>query len=317
MLYRMRTTMRAIRQETLGGPEVLQLIETDTPTPGPTEVVVEVRAAGVNPTDWQIREQGYWLTPPLTLGWDVSGVVAAVAPGVNRFAIGDEVYGMPGFPALPGGYAEYVAAPARHFAHKPSTLDHIQAATVPLAALTAWQSLVETAGIRSGHRVLIHAAAGGVGHLAIQVAKAHGAYVIGTASAEKHQTLRALGADELIDYRRSDFAEALRDVDVVLDTIGGDYVDRSLRVLRPDGLLIGLSNPFARDEIAARAAADGKRGTTVMVAPDHAALDQLATLIDDGKLRPIVAQTFPLADAAKAHELGENNRTTGKIVLTT
>jgi NADPH:quinone reductase-like Zn-dependent oxidoreductase len=312
----MTSPMRTIRQETLGGPDVLQLIETDIPEPGPTEILVQVKAAGVNPTDWQIREAGYWLTPPFTVGWDVSGVVAAVAPGVNRFEVGDEVYGMPGFPALPGGYAEYVAASARHFALKPNKLDHVQAAAVPLAALTAWQSLVDTAQLQPGQRVLVHAAAGGVGHLAVQIAKAFGAYVIGTASAGKHKMLQELGADELIDYRTTDFSEVVSDVDVVLDTVGGDYEDRSLHTLRPGGLLIGLTNPFLRDQVAAKAQAAGARGTTLMVAPDHVALERIAELVDAGKVRPLVTETFPLEDAAKAHEFGEQGRTTGKIVLT-
>jgi NADPH:quinone reductase-like Zn-dependent oxidoreductase len=246
----------------------------------------------------------------------VSGVVAAVAPGVNNFAVGDLVFGMPGFPALPGGYAEYVAASAHHFARRPATLDDVHAAAMPLAGLTAWQCLVDTAQVQPGQRVLIHAAAGGVGHLAVQIAKVLGAEVIGTASAGKHAVLRDLGADRLIDYRTTEFDEVVNDVDVVLDTVGGDYEDRSIRTLRPGGLLIGLTNPFRRDVIAAKAQAAGVRGTTLMVMPDHTALDHLARLADAGQLRPVVAETFPLADFAKAHELGESGRTTGKLVLT-
>ncbi|PZS32367.1 MAG: NADPH:quinone reductase [Pseudonocardiales bacterium] len=312
----MTTTMRAVTQDILGGPEVLHLIEADRPTPTTNGILVEVRAAGVNAIDWKIRQHGLWLTPPFTLGWDVSGVVVAAAPGENRFAVGDEVYGLPGFPALAGGYAEYVAGPARHFASKPKTLDHVSAAALPMATLLAWQALVETAKVRPGQRVLIHASAGGVGHLAVQIAKAHGAYVIGTASAAKHETLRGLGADELIDYRVQDFADVAHDVDVVLDLVGGDYEDRSLSTLRPGGLLIGVTNPLDVERIAAKAAAVGARGVTVDVAPDHAVLEHVAALVDGGRLRPLIAETFPLAKAAKAHELAEGNHTTGKIVLT-
>jgi NADPH:quinone reductase-like Zn-dependent oxidoreductase len=278
--------------------------------------VVQVRAAGVNPIDTKIREAGYWLTPPFTLGWDVSGTVTAVAPGENRFTVGDEVFGLPGFPELAGGYAEYVSAPARHFARKPRSIDHTAAAALPMSSLVAWQALIQAAGLTSGQRVLIHAAGGGVGHLAVQIAKAHGAYVIGTASAAKHELLRELGADELIDYNARDFAEDVRDVDVVLDLIGGEYEDRSLRTLRPGGTLVGITNPLAVEEVAAKAAAAGVRGMTVDVAPDHAVLEQVAALVDAGKLRPVIAETFPLEEVAKAHELVESGRTTGKVVLT-
>jgi NADPH:quinone reductase-like Zn-dependent oxidoreductase len=308
--------MRAIHQDVLGDKDILRLIDTDRPTPATNGVVVHVRAAGVNPIDAKIRAAGHWCTPPFTLGWDVSGVVAAVAPGENRFVVGDEVFGLPGFPNLAGGYAEYVAASARHFALKPTSIDHIAAAALPMSGLVAWQALVQTARIVPGQRVLIHAAAGGVGHLAVQIVKARGAYVIGTASAAKHPLLRDLGADELIDYTTQDFSELVRDVDVVLDSIGGDYEDRSLLTLRPGGILIGITDPLASAEIAAKAAAVGARGMTVEVAPDHAMLEQLAALVDAGKLRPVIAETFPLEDVAKAHELVEGNRTTGKIVLT-
>ncbi|MFF3689733.1 NADP-dependent oxidoreductase [Streptomyces sp. NPDC002187] len=313
----MTETMRIVHQETLGGPDVLRLIETERPAPEPTEILVEVRAAGVNPVDWKVRQEGRWLTPPFAVGWDVSGVVAAVAPGESRLSVGDEVYGMPRFPAPAGGYAEYVTGSSRHFALKPKSLDHVAAAALPLAALTAWQALVDIAQVGAGHRVLIHAAAGGVGHLAVQIAKAHGAYVIGTASAAKHEVLHELGADELIDYTVQDFAELVRDVDVVLDLIGGEYEDRSLPTLRPGGLLINVVNPFDVEQTATKAAAVGARGTAVLVAPDHAALERLAALAEEGKLRPLIAATFPLEKAAKAHELGESSRTTGKIVLTT
>ncbi|MFF4534090.1 NADP-dependent oxidoreductase [Streptomyces sp. NPDC001407] len=309
--------MRAVVQETAGGPEVLQLVETDRPEPRLGEILVRVHAAGVNPTDWKTRERGSFYTGEsvaFTLGFDVSGVVEAIGDGVTLYAPGDEVYGMPSFPHPAGAYAEYVTAPARHFAPKPRGLDHVQAAALPLAALTAWQALVDTAGLREGQRVLIHAAAGGVGHLAVQIAKARGAYVIGTASAAKHDFLRGLGADELIDYREQDFAEAVHDVDVVLEAISGDYPARSLRTLRPGGTLVSLL-PLT-DEVRAQARERGVRATRMVVEPDLAGLKALTELVETGRLRTEIAAVLPLADAAKAHELGETDRTSGKIVLT-
>jgi NADPH:quinone reductase-like Zn-dependent oxidoreductase len=178
--------------------------------------------------------------PPFILGWDISGVVEEVVPGVNRFQVGDEVYGMPLFPRAASAYAEFVAAPSRQLARKPRTVDHAHAAALPLAGLTAWQSLVDVAEVKEGQRVLIHGAAGGVGHLAVQIAKGLGAYVLATSSAGKMDFVRRPGADEIIDYRAVDFAEAVRDVDVVIESIGGDYAERSLRTLRPGGLLVTL-----------------------------------------------------------------------------
>lgn len=311
--------MHAIVQTRAGGPEVLHLVNAERPTPGPVEVLVEVHAAGVNPTDWKTRQRGRYaigVTPPFSLGHDVSGVVAEVGPGVTRFRVGDEVYGMPGFPRPVGAYAEYVTAPPRHLARKPDNLTHVEAAAVPLAALTAWQALVDTAGVSAGQRVLVHAAAGGVGHFAVQIAKARGAHVIGTASAAKHDLLRDLGADELVDYRTTDFAADLRDVDIVVDTIGGDYLARSLHTLRPGGSLVTLPSPD-EDAVAALAAAEaaGFRAGFMLVEPDHTALEAITGLIEDGRLRVLVDSVFPLVAAAKAHELGESGRTTGKIVL--
>ncbi|MEW2412415.1 NADP-dependent oxidoreductase [Streptomyces sp. NPDC046866] len=314
----MTETMRSVRQETLGTSEVLNLTDSPIPTPNASEILVKTHAAGVNPIDWKIREFGLWLTPPFGVGWDVSGVVVAVSPGENRFKVGDEVFGLPSFPNEAAAYSEYVAASARHFAPKPQSLDHVKAAALPLAGLTAWQALVTAADVQAGQKVLIHAAAGGVGHLAVQIAKARGAYVIGTASAAKHEVLRELGADEVIDYTAEDFAEAVKDagIDVVFDLIGGDYEERSLRVLRPGGIYVGATNPLAEAEIKAKAEALGVRGATVNVAPDHADLAQLAALVDAGRLRPLIAETFPLEDVRKAHELSESKHTTGKIVLT-
>ncbi|MGI5273803.1 NADP-dependent oxidoreductase [Nonomuraea sp. CA-218870] len=309
--------MLAITQDSLGGPEVLKVTETDRPVPGPTEVLVRVEATSVNPTDWKTRATGGLLgAPPFTLGHDVSGVVEDSGIGQVLYAPGDEVFGMLRYPFGNGAYAQYVTAPSRHFVRKPPAADHVEAAAVPLAALTAWQALVDVAGLKEGQRVLVHAAAGGVGHFAVQIAKARGAHVIGTASAGKHEFLRRLGADELVDYRAVDFAETVRDVDVVLDGIAGDYGHRSLRVLRPGGTLVTLALSAMDEAVHDEAAALGIRSAAMLVEPDHAAMRTLAALMEAGRLRAEVAAVLPLTEAAKAHELGETGRTTGKIVLT-
>jgi NADPH:quinone reductase-like Zn-dependent oxidoreductase len=309
------TTMRAIRQEVLGATEVLQDVQVDQPEPGLSQILVRVHAAGLNPTDWKHRAYSIFLgPPPFTLGWDVSGVVEATGFGVTVFKPGDEVFGMLPYPNGHGSHAEYVTGPARAFAFKPANVDHVQAGALPLAGLTAWQALNDTAHLSAGQRVLIHAAAGGVGHLAVQIAKARGAYVIGTASAGHHDLVRGLGADEMIDYNTTDFAAAVSDVDVVLDTVGGDYPARSLRTLREGGVLVSLL-PFP-PEVAADAASNGIRAQVMLVEADHAGLTAIADLVTKAQLRPVIAATFPMADVAKAHERGDTGHVAGKLVLT-
>ncbi|MGW8482720.1 NADP-dependent oxidoreductase [Microbacterium sp. NPDC055903] len=308
-------TMHAISQRGPGGPEVLELIETDRPRPGGNEVLVAVHAAGLNPTDWKHRAGAQPTGErPYILGWDVSGVVAEVGPGVTLLQPGDEVFGMLPYPAGHGSHAEFVTSPSRALVRKPATLSHVEAAAVPLAALTAWQALVDTADVQPGQRVLIHAAAGGVGHFAVQIAKARGAHVIGTASAGKHEILRSLGADEVIDYRTQDVATSVRDVDVALVPFVGEERLRTLDTLRPGGVLVTIL-PAQLGELTARAAELGVRATGMLVEHDQAGMRAIAQLVDDGLLRPLVERTFPLADAAEAHALGEQGRVTGKLVL--
>jgi NADPH:quinone reductase-like Zn-dependent oxidoreductase len=310
-------TMTAIAALRWGEPDVLESVTVPRPQPGPTEILVAVHAAGVNPTDWKGRATGgfgMWGDPPI-LGYDVSGVVEAVGPGASLFAPGDEVFGMPRFPEQAGAYAEYVAAPSRHFARKPHGLDHIHAAALPLVGLTAWQALAEVARVQPGQRVLVHAAAaGGVGHVAVQIAKALGAHVIGTASAPKHELVRSLGADELIDYRETDFAAVLSELDVVIDTIGGDYALRSLSVLRRGGIHVALPRPDD-PAVDARARELGVRSGWTLVEPDRGGLLAITELVESGKLRVEVSDVFPLGEAAEAHRRGESGRTTGKLVL--
>jgi len=311
--------MRAVSLDRFGDPEVLTEVRRPVPVPLPTEIRVRVTAAGVNPVDWKTRAgQGMAAVlgdPPLVLGWDVAGVVDAVGAGVTRFTVGDQVFGMPWFPRQAGGYAEYVTAPSRQFAAAPAGLEPVASAALPLAGLTAWQSLVDIAGVVEGQRVLIHAAAGGVGHLAVQIARSRGAYVIGTASSAKHRMLGELGMDEAINYRGTAFEHVLDPVDVVLDLVGGEVALRSLDVLRPGGLLISVPSRTAGEALAA-AADRGIRATGMLVEPDGHALEQLAALVAGRQLRPVVAETFPLKRANEAHRLGEAGRTTGKIVLT-
>ena len=315
----MTNTMRAIRQEVHGSPEVLEEVELPRPAPDYSEILVAVHAAGLNPTDWKNRAAPRTVNRlPLVLGWDVSGVVESVGVGVTLFKPGDEVFGMLPYPHGVGAHAEYVTAPARAFTHKPAGIDHIQGGAIPLAALTAYQALVDTADVQPGQRVLIHAAAGGVGHLAVQIAKARGAYVIGTASAAKHDLLRSLGADEVIDYHKVDVAEAVTDIDVVLDPISADPAGRarSLAVLRRGGTLVSiLPTPIDAEELATFAE-KGVRYAALLVEADHAGMQAIADLVEAGQLRAHIEAVFPLAEAAKAHALGETGRVTGKIVLT-
>jgi NADPH:quinone reductase-like Zn-dependent oxidoreductase len=310
-----QNTMRAISQDVLGGPEILKQVEVERPAPRPNEVLVRVRAAGVNPTDWKHRATGGFLgEPPFVLGWDVSGVVEAVGIGVAAFAPGDEVFGMLPYPFGHGSHAEYVIAPVRAMARKPAGTDHVQAGALPLVSLTAWQALVEHADLRAGQRVLIHAAAGGVGHVAVQIAKARGAYVIGTASAGKHEFLREIGVDEAVDYRETDFTEVVKDADVVLDTIGGDNALRSLRVLRPGGVVVSIL-PGGSDDFYEEAERLGVRALRMLVDADRSGMEAIAELVEAGKLHATIAGTFPLAAAAEAHASGDTGRTTGKLVL--
>ncbi|GGO40860.1 NADP-dependent oxidoreductase [Streptomyces lasiicapitis] len=306
--------MRAVIQKSFGGPEVLETVEAERPSPLGGEVLVRVHASGVNPVDVAVRSGAYPLLgePPFGVGWDISGVVEEAGPGA-RFKPGDEVYGMPFFPRAATGYADYVAVPSRQVARKPATLDHVHAAAVPLAALTAWQGLVDAARLTEGQRVLIHRAAGGVGHFAVQIAKARGAHVIALASEPKHDFVRGLGADEVIDYRTTDYTEAVRDVDAVFDS--SSEGTRSLQVLRPGGVLVSIME-HGNQELAAQVEAAGRHFAGVSVEPDYASLEAIAALVDAGRIRPHVAETFPLADAAKAHELVGTGNVRGKVVLT-
>ncbi|MFI9503040.1 NADP-dependent oxidoreductase [Nocardia sp. NPDC052566] len=293
--------MLAITQKTFGGPEVLEIVDRDRPVPGPGDVLVRVAATSVNAADWKLRsgEIRKLGDPPFILGLDVSGVVEDVGAEVVRFAPGDAVFGM-----AFGANAQYVLAPVEALAPKPANLDHTVAAAMPAAALTAWQSLRD---VWAGQRVLVHAAAGGVGHLAVQFAVHRGAHVVGTARAGNHEFLRGLGAHELIDYRTTDFTEVATDIDVVLDLVGGDYGSRSARVLRPTGRLIDFQGNDAEAD---------PRYERFYVTPSGADLKEVAALVDHGLVRVDIDQVLPITEIVKAHRLSESGRVRGKIVLT-
>jgi NADPH:quinone reductase-like Zn-dependent oxidoreductase len=305
--------MKAVRIHQYGGPEVLRYEDAPRPIPAPRDVLIRVHAAAINPVDWKVR-QGYLRervkhSLPLILGWDVSGMVE-IAPGVSRFKIGDEVYSRPDL-ARDGSYAEFIAVRESEIAFKPTSMDHIHAAAIPLAGITAWASLIDTAKISSSHRVLIHGAAGGVGHFAVQLARWKGAYVIATASARNHDLVQQLGANEVIDYQTVKFEDVARDVDVVLDTIGGDTQQRSWKVLKQGGILVSIVSPPS----ASTAREYGVRHAFVFIEPDPAVLAEMAKLVDAGKLRAVVETVLPLAEARRGQEISQSGHARGKIVL--
>ena len=305
-------TMKAIRIHRRGGPEVLVYEDAPLPALHPGDVLVRVQAAGISPAEftWHI-----WETPdgrsrlPFIPSHEVSGVVAAVAPDVRDLQVGDAVYGLTDF-FRDGGAAEYVAVRATELAPKPRSLDHASAAATPLSALTAWQALFDHARLAPGQRVLIHGAAGGVGSFAAQLARWRGAHVIVTASTRNVDFVRKLGADDVIDYGATPFDAVVRDVDVVLDTVGGTVTERSWSVLRQNGLLVTIVRQPS-DWTASRAA----KGLFFIVEPSRTQLNELSRLIDAGIIRPIVEAVLPLDRAREAYERGITDHPRGKLVL--
>lgn len=333
----MTVGMRAVRMHGYGGPEVLSLDEVETPEPGPHEVRVRIHASSVNPVDWKIRSGAqravirYRL--PRTLGMDLSGVVDAVGSKVTDLAVGDEVWSSPHHHAG-GTYAEYAVVPAAQVGSKPAALSHQEAAALPLVGLTAWEALVTKAKLQSGERALIHAGAGGVGHVAIQIAKARGAEVITTCSARNVELVTELGADRVVDYRTERFDEVLSDLDVALEALGGEYRDRTLSVLRRGGRLPCIVGGFPQAvkrhgptlgvlvavsqivgfTVRARLTR-GVKTWTVVRPPRRAELDALAELVVAGQLRPRIDRVFGLDEVAEAHRYSETGRARGKIVI--
>ena len=308
--------MKAVRIHDYGGSEVLVLEDVTRPVPAADEMLVRVKAAGVNPVDWKIRDGfgkeffGHQL--PLTLGCDLAGVVESAGAEVQGFNSGDAVFGYVSLERC-GAYAEYAIAKPTEIALKPRGLDFEQAAAIPVGALTAWQAMFEIAGLSEGQSVLIHAAAGGVGHLAVQLAKARGAVVTGTASGQNAEFVRGLGVDELIDYRKTRFEEVVKGMDVVFDTIGAETQIRSYKVLNRGGVLVSAVSEPPADANAEH----GVKGEMVAVQPNAAQLGEISELIEANRLTPSIATVMPLQEVRKAHELSQGGRTRGKIILTT
>ncbi|HYR02819.1 MAG TPA: NADP-dependent oxidoreductase [Syntrophobacteria bacterium] len=313
--------MKAIAIREFGRRDKLGRMDLPVPEVGAGEVLVRVKGAGVNPVDWKIREGRLKdLFPhrfPLIPGWDAAGIVEKIGPGVTRFRVGDEVFAYCRKPVVQGGaYAEYIALTEEHMAVKPRNTTFTEAAGIPLAALTAYQALVDAAGVRSGERVLIHAAAGGVGGFGVQIAKDRGALVWGTAGSRNEDYVRSLGAERVIDYGRDDFRKVVRSaypdgVDVVFDCVGGDVLKKSVEIVRKGGRLISIVDSL--DE-GSQGRAD-IRFEFVFVAPNSKELSELGQMVEQGRLRVHLEEVLPLEAAAKAHELSESRHTRGKIVL--
>src|ERR1700744_2324922 len=306
--------MKAIRIHEFGGQDVLELEDIAVPQPKADEVLIKVYASSVNPVDGKIvagqSQQKFPTKFPLTIGWDVSGVIEQAGNQVRNFSIGDEVYGRP-FPTQNGAFAEYVVIKASEIALKPRSLDHIQAAAVPLAGLTAWQGLFKFGKLEKGQKVLIQGASGGVGTFAIQFAKWKGAEVIGTASADNLAFIKQLGADQAIDHENQRFEEEVQDVDLVLDLIGKETQQRSLAVIKPGGILVTTVAPEFKDE--AKEKHIRLESFTAQSYPED--LEQIGGLIDQGIVQPVVSAVLNLEDARQAEELSSQHHTRGKIVI--
>lgn len=301
--------MKAIRIHEFGEPNVMKYEDIPESQPGPGEVRIKVIAAGVNPVDWKIRS-GYMELPlPMTMGSDIAGVVDVAGQGVESFQPEDEVFGK----ASPGqgGYAEYTVVNSSQIAQKPKSIGFVESAAIPTAGLAAWQSLFDIAGLERGQTVLIHGAAGGVGSFAVQFAKWKGAYVIGTASSKNAEFLKSIGCDEVIDYKNQQFEDIVGNLDVVLETIGGDTLEKSWGVLKPGGFLVTTVASIPEEKTQKY----GVRAERLMTQANGKELAQIAAIIDEHKIKPIVTTVLPLADAQKAHEMSESGHTRGKIVL--
>jgi len=310
--------MKAVRIKRYGNEEVVELAEVERPQPGENQLLVKVRASAVNPVDWKIRDglgDIFGLKPPLILGCEVAGTVEALGSGgpsrtgISDFVAGDEVYGY--LSAYSGGYAEYVAAPASEFVRKPKQIDFDTAASVPVAALTAWQGIFDHGELASGQRILITGASGAVGSMAVQLAKSRGAYVIGTGSGRNEEFVRKLGADEFIDYKKAKFEDKVSGADVVFDTVGGDTQERAFRTLKRGGVLVSTVNPPS----AERAKQFGVTVAMVAVMPKPDQLSEINRLLESEKLKVRVATVLSLAEVKKAHQLSASGHAEGKIIL--
>src|SRR6266480_4426753 len=317
--------MKAVRIERYGNEEVVELAEVERPKPGENQVLVKVKAAAVNPVDWKIRDglgEMFGLKLPLILGCEVAGTIEMAGSkrqsgtgsrqsrtGIHNFAAGDEAHD--NLSAHSGGYAEYVTAPASEFVHKPKQIDFDTAASVPVAALTAWQGIFDHGKLASGQRILITGASGAVGSMAVQLAKNKGARVIGTGSGRNEEFVRKLGADEFIDYKKEKFEEKVRDLDVVFDTVGGDTKERGFQTLKSGGFLVSTVSPPS----AEKAKEFSVTVAMVQMMPKPDQLAEINRLVESGKLKVRVATVLPLAEVKKAHQLSAAGHADGKIIL--
>lgn len=304
-----------------GGVENFAVEEVDVPAAGKGEVLIEVKAIGIDPIDIKSRK-GEGMTvylekeKPMILGWDVSGVVTRTGEGVTDFREGDEVFGTINFPGPGSTYARFAKAPASQLARKPDTLSHAEAAAATQSPLTAWQALVDTGHIKKGDRVLIHGGAGGVGNYAVQIAKQTGCYVIATASGADADFVKSLGADEVIDYKTQQFEDMARNIDFVLDTVGGENFVRSLKVLKPEGTIVLLpSNKKKEADVAAREH-HVKNYKQILMHSDGEEMSHIAGMLADGTLKVHVDKTFPFEQIPEAHDALEKGKIKGKIVIT-
>jgi NADPH:quinone reductase-like Zn-dependent oxidoreductase len=306
--------MRAIRIHQFGGPEVLALEQLAVPVPQDDEILVRIAAASINPVDYKTREGKFPPVGkdklPITMGRDLAGIVEKCGSAVTGVSAGDAVFALLGTDR--GAYAQFVTVRQSQFAPQPKNLDAIHAAAVPLAALTAWQGMFVHGGLKAGQRVLIHGGAGGVGHLAIQLAKARGAFVATTASKDDLDFVREIGADQAIDYKNQKFEDEVKDIDLVYDLIGGETQARSFAVLRNGGALVSTLKEPDKD----KAKEKNLRTAHYMAEPNAAQLAEIGDLIEAGKVKPVIQATFPLDDAAKAQTLLEGSHVRGKVVLT-
>src|SRR6202049_2570963 len=305
-------TMKAVVVREYGGPEVLKYEDAPRPEPKENEVLVRVIAAGVNPVDALIRSGKYakffGTTLPLIPGYDIAGIVEKTGAKITKLRAGDSIYA---YVLGCGGYAEYAVATEGEATAKPKSLNYIEAAAMPLVALTAWQALIDTAKLSAGQTVLIHGGSGGVGSMAIQIAKARGAKVIATASTSNQELLKQLGADVAIDYTKTKFEDVAKDVDVVLDSVGKDTLARSYGVVRKGGIIATLVAEPDQAELDKH----GIRGAAISVKPNASELAEITKLIEEKKIKPVVSQVLPLTEAVKAQEQAATHHTRGKIVL--
>lgn len=304
--------MKAVKIDEYGDESVVNYTDVKSPVPNADEVLVKVHAAAVNPVDWKIREgfvSMFGLEPPFILGCEIAGTVEETGGDVKKFKPNDAVIGYIG--AHIGGYAKYAIIKANEISHKPESLDFDNAAAVPVGALTAWQAMFDLANLQSGQKILITGASGGVGSMAVQLAKAKGAHVTGTASGKNEEFVKNLGADEFVDYTKQKFEEIVKDVDVVFDTVGSDTLERAFQTLKKGGFLVTAVEPPSEE----KANQFGIKVAMVRVQPNAQQLAEISLLIDEGKLKTHVETVLPLAEVKKALELSKSGRTRGKIIL--